>query len=261
MKTKKCLENHHNPGMRKIIIKNMKARMELKMDIALNDMLKKFPGGENFYIANNGHIREKTSQQRAYQNRFSSSLKHPLPGLAVPQPRASSVPSFNHPQGVSLPPTLTVPPALPQQFSRPPPALATHPMPLPFSSGGQPSLLTSASSSIPYMFPGTQYQPVPPQPTVPFIFTGTSQHCSGQSVVAGQAHHQFVQNSQPSTHSNTGQVQTQPCHNTTHDLSLSPSLLAQSQPLIDLHGGHVHSEDNGDQRQVGNQTAEAVSQQ
>ena len=224
-------------------------------------MLKKFPGGENFYIANNGHIREKTFQQRAYQNRFPSTLKHTLPGPAVPQPQASSMPSFNPPQGVTLPPTMTLPPALPQQFSRPPPAMTTHPMTLPYRSGGQPSVLTSASTSIPYMFPGTQYQPVPPQPTVPFIFTGTSQHCPAQSVVAGQAHHQFSQNSQPNTHINTGQVQTQPCLNTTHDLSLSPSLLAQSQPLIDLHGGHVHQEERGDQQQVGSQQVKAVSQQ
>ena len=39
------------------------------------------------------------------------------------------------------------------------------------------------------------------------------------------------------------------------------SLLAQSQPLIDLHGGHVHQEERGDQQQVGSQQVKAVSQQ
>ena len=139
--------------------------------------------------------------------------------------------------------------------------MVTNHMPRHLSSGGQPSLLTSSSTSIPYMFPGTQYQPVPPQPAVPFIFTGTSQHCPGQSVVSGQAHNQYSQNSQPSTHITTGQVQTQPCLNRTHDLSLRPSLLAQSQPLIDLHGGHVRPVDSGDQQQVGSQQVEAASQQ
>ena len=84
MKTKKCLENNPSPGIRKLIIKNMKPRVELKFDIALNEILKRIPGGENCYIANNGHIREKNPNQRNYQNPLNS---NPNPG--------SSRPNFN----------------------------------------------------------------------------------------------------------------------------------------------------------------------
>ena len=34
----------------------MKTQQELKTDIALNEMLKKFPGVENFYVANKKKI-------------------------------------------------------------------------------------------------------------------------------------------------------------------------------------------------------------
>ena len=52
----------------------MKSQQELRMDIAVNEILKKLPGGENLYIANNGHIREKTPQQMAYRNSFQNRL-------------------------------------------------------------------------------------------------------------------------------------------------------------------------------------------
>ena len=86
MKTKKILEHHQNPCLRRIIIKNMKSRQELKMDIAMNEMLKKLPGGENLYMANNGHIREKTAHQMAFQ----LSLHNRVP--RVPMPRVQAPP-------------------------------------------------------------------------------------------------------------------------------------------------------------------------
>ena len=86
MKTKKVLEHHQNPCLRKIIIKNMKSQQELKMDIAMNEMLRKLPGGENLYIANNGHIREKTHQQRFSQNSFFNRIPNG-PDHGYPQPR------------------------------------------------------------------------------------------------------------------------------------------------------------------------------
>ena len=67
----------------------MKTQQELKTDIALNEMLRKFPGGENYYVANNGHIREKTSQQRVFQHNFQSRLP-PRREPAVPQPREAN---------------------------------------------------------------------------------------------------------------------------------------------------------------------------
>ena len=88
MKTKKVLEQHQNPCLRRIIIKNMKSRQEMKMDIAMNEMLKKLPGGENLYIANNGHIREKTAQQMSFQ----MSLQNHMPRVPMPRIQASAPP-------------------------------------------------------------------------------------------------------------------------------------------------------------------------
>ena len=46
--------------MRKLIIKNMKSRSELKTERTLKELLKLLPGGgANFYIASNGQIKER----------------------------------------------------------------------------------------------------------------------------------------------------------------------------------------------------------
>ena len=97
MKTKKILEQHPNPCLRRVIVKNMKSKQELKMDIAMNEMLRKLPGGENLYIANNGHIREKTAQQISFQNSFrgrvpSERFFQPRTQAPAPPPRQPTVP-------------------------------------------------------------------------------------------------------------------------------------------------------------------------
>ena len=61
MKKKRNLAFHSNPIYRKLIVKNMKQHSELKMDIALNELLRRMPGGENYFIASSGHIRHKPS--------------------------------------------------------------------------------------------------------------------------------------------------------------------------------------------------------
>jgi len=95
MKSKWRLETHPNPGLRKVIIRNMKERHELKVDIALNQMLKLIPGGENLYIANNGNLREKNVQQRNHQNNLNANFQPILPRPAF---RANSNPQNNqHP--------------------------------------------------------------------------------------------------------------------------------------------------------------------
>ena len=58
------------------------------MDITMNEMLKKLPGGENLYIANNGHIREKTAQQLSFQ----MSLQNHVPRVPMPRIQASAPP-------------------------------------------------------------------------------------------------------------------------------------------------------------------------
>ena len=82
----------------------MKPRVELKVDIALNEMLKRLPGGDNFYIANNGHIREKNHQQRSFQNSFHSRIPHgPDHGYLQPriQPPALLQPTVPQPSFVT----------------------------------------------------------------------------------------------------------------------------------------------------------------
>ena len=79
MKNKKHLESHLNPGIRKIIIKNMLERSELKMNIALNEILRRIPGSENCYVANNGHIREKNPNQRYINQNPNTNQFHPNP--------------------------------------------------------------------------------------------------------------------------------------------------------------------------------------
>jgi hypothetical protein len=113
MKTKKVLETHHNPGLRKLIIKNMKSRLELKVDIALNDILKKVPGGEQFYIANNGHLREKNHNQMHSNSRpFSNFNRHPNnPNFVPVQPR----PNLNYQPNPTLPNSTFPKPSFPNQ--------------------------------------------------------------------------------------------------------------------------------------------------
>ena len=188
MKTKKVLEHHNNPGLRKLIIKNMKSRLELKIDIALGDILKKFPGGENYYVANNGHIREKTEQQRSYQNNFRGQLPpnlytqtaqprplnppysypppqlpthvpaYTIPMVAVPQPTASktaTLPSdpfmFGGPSSLSTP-LVPVPCSrsvvTDTQFSQPPNGLINNHPPS-YSLTSQPASVTSLPPSVP----------------------------------------------------------------------------------------------------------------
>ena len=100
MTTKKVLDHHHNPNLRKLIIKNMKQKSDLKSDIAFGEILKRIPGCENSYITNSGHIREKTPYQRGnpfsqYPQQYSSrhqsnSLAHQPPPSVTANFSASS---------------------------------------------------------------------------------------------------------------------------------------------------------------------------
>jgi len=178
MKTKRVLENHHNPGLRRVIIKNMKDRLELKMDIALNDMLRKFPGGENYFVANNGHIREKTAQQKAYQNSFSNRVP--------PRPVSTStnlIPPYHSAPYPNPGPTSS-------QFSRPPPPLPVTfptytmtsqalPFPPPVTRSTSDMLTSLFNTPLPTITP-ISYPTLVPRSSEPFVFTGLTQLSSGQ---------------------------------------------------------------------------------
>ena len=58
-KSNKILMTNLNPMLKNLQIKNMKSRTELKMDRALNELLKKMPNCENFYFSNNGQLKQK----------------------------------------------------------------------------------------------------------------------------------------------------------------------------------------------------------
>ena len=60
MKNKKRLVNHHSSSVRKLVIKNMKSWNEMKIENALNGLLRKLPGFEKFYISSNGNLIEKS---------------------------------------------------------------------------------------------------------------------------------------------------------------------------------------------------------
>ena len=177
MKTKKVLESHHNPGIRKLIIKNMKQRSELKMDIALNEILKRIPGSENCFISNNGQIREKANNQRNPHFNQNPNLNHlpyhqaypafnqnqrpPPQSLSMPMPRAPILPLLPR-----LPPASTgIPfqfPAPVTNYNVPPPSLAPHTPMFQFTATSQSSQssasfdsLVSSGGAAPVMHPGS----------------------------------------------------------------------------------------------------------
>jgi len=59
MKNKQELQKHANPGLQKLFIRNAQTKNEIKMNIALNQILQKIPGEENNYVAGNGRIMAK----------------------------------------------------------------------------------------------------------------------------------------------------------------------------------------------------------
>ena len=126
----------------------MKPKLELKVDIALNEMLKKFPGGENFFVANNGHIREKNFQQRSYQNNFNSNYQskathhtHQTPQTPYPAHQPANH-QANNPH---------------QTYSRPPPSNSTT---FPTYSMSYPAPPRVSIPTLPGMFPGpSHYNP------------------------------------------------------------------------------------------------------
>ena len=251
MKTKKCLENHHNPGLRKIIIKNMKPRLELKVDIALNEMLKKFPGGENFFVANNGHIREKNFQQRSYQNNFNSNYQskathhtHQTPQTPYPAHQPANHQANNPHQTYSRPPpsnSTTFPtysmscpapprvsiPTLPGMFPGP-----SHYNPLMHPVASFPSMSSSSSYTMPSQHPV-------PMSSAPFIFTGAPQYnplLNHSDLPVNQSSYQTSQSSQLTSSTDTATLAQQPMS------SQSVSSQPDHQPVVSASSSPGHQQ-------------------
>ena len=138
MKKKKDLETHHNPGLRKLFIKNYKSEEEMRSDRKFNNLLKMMPGNENSYFAGNGQIRDNNSSGQS-NNQFPryQSFQPNLP-IRPPGPR------FNVP-----PPPRVSAPLNPQNQAPPAPQHQAH-IPSLFDSlvhSGQPPTLHGAMTA------------------------------------------------------------------------------------------------------------------
>lgn len=84
MKNKKSLGNHLNPTMKNLIVKNLKTDDQMRMENFARDVLQMVPGGHEYYVAGNGHLRQKDFKQnqhhyqpRSATPRFTQAHQHP----------------------------------------------------------------------------------------------------------------------------------------------------------------------------------------
>ena len=81
MKNKKNLENHQNPAMKNLIIKNLKSEDQMRMENFARDVLQILPGGDNYFVAGNGRLRQKDLPQahHPYPHRVQAHGLNPYP--------------------------------------------------------------------------------------------------------------------------------------------------------------------------------------
>ena len=106
MKTKKCLANHQNNIMKKLIIKNLKSKSQMSLENFGNDLLQLIPGGNNMYILENGHLKRK--HQVSAHNSSNPVSSYPFPPQNIfqsnPAVQASSqIPTQSSVQFVATP--------------------------------------------------------------------------------------------------------------------------------------------------------------
>ena len=82
MKNKHILEQHQDPSIKKITIKNMKSKELHFAENLGNNLLQKIPGCENLFVAQNGQIRERT---RAHPHRTSNQFHQSYNQSYMPQ--------------------------------------------------------------------------------------------------------------------------------------------------------------------------------
>ena len=229
----------------------MKPKLELKVDIALNEMLKKFPGGENFFVANNGHIREKnfskeatktTSTQTINPKLHTTLIKPPKPPTQlISQPITKLTTHIKH--------TLGHHPQI-QQHSQPtacliPPHLGS-PYPHYLACSQVPHIITplmhpvasfpSMSSSSSYTMPSQH--PVP-MSSAPFIFTGAPQYnplLNHSDLPVNQSSYQTSQSSQLTSSTDTATLAQQPMS------SQSVSSQPDHQPVVSASSSPGHQQ-------------------
>ena len=123
MKNKKNLAHHHNVTMQNLIIKNLKSENQMSMENFARDLLKMIPGGNDVFMAANGHLRQKTSSHQTPNVQHNHQQRFPAP--QPPQPRTAqpvgprSAPHV-HPSRHPQPQTTPQQHIRPQQFPRQP---------------------------------------------------------------------------------------------------------------------------------------------
>ena len=124
MKAKKCLESHPDQGLQKLIITNAQTKSEIKMNIALNQMLKKIPGEHDSYVAGNGHIMSKNNQNGPTRGRAPPPQRRTAPQQAQRQ----QAPNSNFPNPGFFPPPCGYFPGMPQPQGNGPANMPHMPM-------------------------------------------------------------------------------------------------------------------------------------
>jgi len=139
MKQKKFLINHQNPVMRNLYIKNLKSEDQMRMENFARDMLKMLPDGNNYFVAGNGHLRQKDFPQQAHQAQYRApapQAQGPRPQVTLPyrpqvrQQAPQARAQAPHDGGYQAPPQSVVQVQAPVQ-TRPPAPQQTYQLPNP----------------------------------------------------------------------------------------------------------------------------------
>jgi len=125
MKTKKFLANHSNPIMRNLVVGNLKTNSQMALENFARDLLKLVPGGNDLFIAANGHLRQRGTPQphhAPYQGHHTRQQQvHPRPPAGSrPGPAPSGPPAPAQVRQPLAPPQPRAPvqhPPRPQQFT------------------------------------------------------------------------------------------------------------------------------------------------
>ena len=91
MKNKHVLEKHPDESVQRIVIKNMRSRERMFMENLGNSLVQKIPGCENYFVAPNGQLRERSlGSNRSRQPRPTVQHRNLHEGS-----QAQTVPSIN----------------------------------------------------------------------------------------------------------------------------------------------------------------------
>ena len=91
MKTKKHLATHSNPIMRNLVVGNLKTNSQMALENFARDLLKLVPGGNELFVAANGHLRQRGGpppQHASFQGHHTRQA-HPRPPPAGLRPASA----------------------------------------------------------------------------------------------------------------------------------------------------------------------------